>query len=181
NRQLLQKTENHYLGEQQRNMPKVDAELFFTIDEKNNSVDLTTKGLNLITGHAEDPNFFVLPDIGSELAEIEKSDLDDEEKAKRKDVMLQDYAVKADRIHSLQQLLKAYTLFEKDVEYVVMDGKVKIVDEQTGRIMDGRRYSDGLHQAIESKENVTVEAATQTFATITLQNFFRMYHKLAGM
>ena len=181
NRQILQKTENYYLGEQQRNMPKVDAELFFTIDEKNNSVDLTDKGLNLITGHSEDPNFFVLPDIGSELAEIEKMGVSDEEKAQRKDMMLQDYAVKADRIHSLQQLLKAYTLFEKDVEYVVMDGKVKIVDEQTGRIMDGRRYSDGLHQAIESKENVTVEAATQTFATITLQNFFRMYHKLAGM
>ncbi len=181
NKQILQKTENYYLGEQQRNMPKVDAELFFTIDEKHNSVDLTTKGLNLITGHAEDPNFFVLPDIGSELAEIEKTDASDEEKAKRKDALLQDYAIKADRIHSLQQLLKAYTLFEKDIEYVVIEGKVKIVDEQTGRIMEGRRYSDGLHQAIEAKENVTVEAATQTFATITLQNFFRMYHKLAGM
>lgn len=181
NKQILQKTENYYLGEQQRNMPKVDAELFFTIDEKHNSVDLTGKGLNLITGHAEDPNFFVLPDIGSELAEIEKLDATDEEKAKRKDTLLQDYAVKADRIHSLQQLLKAYTLFEKDIEYVVIDGKVKIVDEQTGRIMEGRRYSDGLHQAIEAKENVTVEAATQTFATVTLQNFFRMYHKLAGM
>lgn len=181
NRQILQKTENHYLGEQQRNMPKVDVELFFTIDEKNNSVDLTEKGLNLITGNAEDANFFVLPDIGSELAEIEKLTISDEEKTQRKDLMLQDYAVKADRIHSLQQLLKAYTLFDKDIEYVVIDGKVKIVDEQTGRIMEGRRYSDGLHQAIESKENVTVEAATQTFATITLQNFFRMYHKLAGM
>ncbi len=181
NRQLLQKTENYYLGEQMRNMPKVDSELLFTIDEKNNSVDLTDKGLNLITGNAEDANFFVLPEIGSELAEIEKMDISDEDKAQRKDVMLQDYAVKADRIHSLQQLLKAYTLFEKDVEYVVIEGKVKIVDEQTGRIMEGRRYSDGLHQAIESKENVTVEAATQTFATITLQNFFRMYHKLAGM
>lgn len=181
NRQILQKTENYYLGEQQRNMPKVDAELFFTIDEKNNSVDLTEKGLNLITGNAEDANFFVLPDIGSELAEIEKLTISDEEKTQRKDLLLQDYAVKADRIHSLQQLLKAYTLFDKDIEYVVIDGKVKIVDEQTGRIMEGRRYSDGLHQAIESKENVTVEAATQTFATITLQNFFRMYHKLAGM
>lgn len=181
NRQILQKTENYYLGEQQRNMPKVDSELFFTIDEKNNSVDLTDKGLDLITGNAEDPNFFVLPDIGSELAEIEKLDAGDEDKAKKKDELLQDYAVKADRIHSLQQLLKAYTLFEKDVEYVVMDGKVKIVDEQTGRIMEGRRYSDGLHQAIESKEDVQVEAATQTFATITLQNFFRMYHKLGGM
>lgn len=181
NKQILQKTENYYLGEQQRNMPKVDAELFFTIDEKHNSVDLTGKGINLITGHAEDPNFFVLPDIGSELAEIEKMEAGDEEKAKRKDALLQDYAIKADRIHSLQQLLKAYTLFEKDIEYIVVDGKVKIVDEQTGRIMEGRRYSDGLHQAIEAKENVTVEAATQTFATITLQNFFRMYHKLAGM
>lgn len=181
NRQILQKTENYYLGEQQRNMPKVDSELFFTIDEKNNSVDLTNKGLELITGNSEDPDFFVLPDIGSEMAEIEKAEMSDEDKATKKDQLLQDYSVKAERIHSLQQLLKAYTLFEKDVEYVVMDGKVKIVDEQTGRIMDGRRYSDGLHQAIESKENVQVEAATQTFATITLQNFFRMYHKLAGM
>lgn len=181
NRQILQKTENYYIGEQNRNMPKVDAELYFSIDEKNNSVDLTEKGLALITGAGEDANFFVLPDIGTELAEIEKLDATAEEKAQRKDAMLQDYAVKADRIHSVQQLLKAYTLFDKDVEYVVMDGKVKIVDEQTGRILDGRRYSDGLHQAIEAKENVQVEAATQTFATVTLQNYFRMYHKLAGM
>ena len=180
-KQILQKTENYYIGEQQRNMPKVDSELFFAIDEKNNSVDLTEKGIGLITGAGEDPNFFVLPDIGSELAVIEKLDITTEEKTLRKDALLQDYAIKADRIHSLQQLLKAYTLFDKDVEYVVMEGKVKIVDEQTGRIMDGRRYSDGLHQAIEAKENVTVEAATQTFATVTLQNFFRMYHKLAGM
>lgn len=181
NKQILQKAEHYFIGEQQRNMPKVDAELYFTIDEKNNSVDLTDKGLALITGSGEDPNFFVLPDIGSELAEIEKTAATPEEKQQRKDAMLQDYAGKADRIHSVQQLLKAYTLFDKDVEYVVMDGKVKIVDEQTGRILDGRRYSDGLHQAIEAKENVTVEAATQTFATVTLQNYFRMYHKLCGM
>lgn len=180
-KQILQKTENYYIGEQQRNMPKVDVDLFFAIDEKNNSVDLTEKGIQLITGAGEDASFFILPDIGSELAEIEKGGLTTEEKVQRKDIMLQDYAVKADRIHSLQQLLKAYTLFDKDVEYVVMEGKVKIVDEQTGRIMEGRRYSDGLHQAIEAKEDVNVEAATQTFATITLQNFFRMYHKLAGM
>ena len=181
NRQIMQKTENHYLGEQQRHMPKVDAELYFAIDEKNNSVDLTEKGLNLITGQGEDPNFFILPDISTELHAIDTSDLGAEEKAAHKDALLQDYAIKADRIHSVQQLLKAYTLFEKDDEYVVMEGKVLIVDEQTGRIMDGRRYSDGLHQAIEAKENVQVEAATQTFATITLQNFFRMYHKLCGM
>jgi len=180
-KQLLQKTENYYIGEQQRNMPKVDAELFFAIDEKNNSVDLTDKGITLITGAGEDPNFFILPDIGSELAAIEKLEVSHEEKQQRKDAMLQDYSIKADRIHSLQQLLKAYTLFDKDVEYVVMEGKVKIVDEQTGRILDGRRYSDGLHQAIEAKENVQVEAATQTFATVTLQNYFRMYHKLSGM
>ncbi len=181
NRQIMQKTENHYLGEQQRHMPKVDSELYFAIDEKNNSVDLTAKGLDLITGQDEDPNFFILPDISTELHAIDNSALPAEEKAAHKDALLQDYAIKADRIHSVQQLLKAYTLFEKDDEYVVMDGKVLIVDEQTGRIMDGRRYSDGLHQAIEAKENVTVEAATQTFATVTLQNFFRMYHKLCGM
>ncbi|MES2703914.1 MAG: preprotein translocase subunit SecA [Bacteroidota bacterium] len=181
NRQVLQKAENYYIGEQQRNMPKVDAELFFTIDEKNNSVDLTDKGIALITGSGEDPTFFILPDIGSTLADIEKLDLAPEEKIQRKDTLLQDYAIKADRIHSVQQLLKAYTLFDKDIEYVVMEGKVKIVDEQTGRILDGRRYSDGLHQAIEAKENVQVEAATQTFATVTLQNYFRMFHKLAGM
>ncbi len=181
NRQILQKTENYYLGEQQRNMPKVDEDLFFTIDEKNNSVDLTNKGIALITQSGEDPEFFILPDIGTELAEIEKLEDSAEDKAKKKDLLLQEYAIKAERIHSLQQLLKAYTLFEKDVEYIVVEGKVKIVDEQTGRVMEGRRYSDGLHQAIEAKEDVTVEAATQTFATVTLQNFFRMYHKLAGM
>lgn len=180
-RSIMQKSENHYLGEQKRNMPKVDSELYFTIEEQHKNVELTEKGLALITQSGEDPSFFVLPDIGSELAEIEKLEASPEEKAQRKDALLQDYAVKADRIHSIQQLLKAYTLFDKDIEYVVMDGKVKIVDEQTGRILDGRRYSDGLHQAIEAKENVEVEAATQTFATITLQNYFRMYHKLAGM
>ncbi len=181
NKQILQKAENYYIGEQQRNMPKVDTELYFTIDEKNNSVDLTDKGIALITGAGEDTSFFILPDIGSEIAEIEKATHSAEEKTQRKDALIQEYAIKADRIHSVQQLLKAYTLFDKDVEYVVMDGKVKIVDEQTGRILDGRRYSDGLHQAIEAKENVQVEAATQTFATVTLQNYFRMYHKLAGM
>ena len=181
NRVLLQKAENYYLADQQREMPKVDEGLFFAIEEKQNSVDLTDKGIHLITQGGEDANFFILPDVGTELAEIEKLSLTPEEKLQRKDVLLQDFAAKSDRIHSVQQLLKAYTLFDKDVEYVVMDGKVKIVDEQTGRILDGRRYSDGLHQAIEAKENVKVEAATQTFATITLQNYFRMYHKLAGM
>ncbi len=181
NKQILQKSENYFIGEQQRNMPKVDAELYFAIDEKNNSVDLTEKGIALITGAGEDANFFILPDIGTEIAEIEKQEATPEEKTARKDALVQDYAIKADRIHSVQQLLKAYTLFDKDIEYVVMDGKVKIVDEQTGRILDGRRYSDGLHQAIEAKENVQVEAATQTFATVTLQNYFRMFHKLAGM
>lgn len=177
----LQKTENYYLADQQKEMPKVDAELFFHIDEKNNSVDLTDKGIQMITREGEDQEFFVLPDIGVKLADIEKSDLGTEEKLQRKEALLNEYAVKADRIHTVQQLLKAYTLFDKDVEYVVLDGQVKIVDEQTGRILDGRRYSDGLHQAIEAKENVKIEAATQTYATVTLQNYFRMYHKLAGM
>ncbi len=181
NRLIMQKSENYYISEQKRNMPKVDAELYFTIEEQNKSVDLTEKGLALITQSGEDPNFFILPDIATELSAIEKLEVAPEEKAQRKDALLQEYAVKADRIHSIQQLLKAYTMFEKDVEYVVMEGKVKIVDEQTGRILDGRRYSDGLHQAIEAKENVEVEAATQTFATVTLQNYFRMYHKLGGM
>lgn len=178
---LLQKAENYYIADQQREMPKVDEELYFHIDEKNNSVDLTDKGIALITQAGEDANFFVLPDVGSEIAEIEKLAITPEEKLQQKDVLLQEFAQKSDRIHSVQQLLKAYSLFDKDVEYVVMDGKVKIVDEQTGRILEGRRYSDGLHQAIEAKENVKVEAATQTFATITLQNYFRMYHKLGGM
>ncbi|HSR38412.1 MAG TPA: preprotein translocase subunit SecA, partial [Phnomibacter sp.] len=177
----LQKSENYYLADQQKEMPKVDEGLFFYIDEKNNQVDLTDKGLQYITGNAEDPEFFVLPDLSVKLSEIEKSDKSAEEKLQLKESLLTDYAAKADRIHTVQQLLKAYTLFEKDVEYVVLDEQVKIVDEQTGRILDGRRYSDGLHQAIEAKENVKIEAATQTYATITLQNYFRMYHKLAGM
>lgn len=177
----LQKAENYYLADQQKQMPVVDEELFFHIDEKNNSVDLTDKGIQAITRSGEDPEFFVLPDIGIHLAEIDKSDVPAEEKLQRKEAILNEYTIKADRIHTVQQLLKAYTLFDKDVEYVVMDGQVKIVDEQTGRILDGRRYSDGLHQAIEAKENVKIEAATQTYATITLQNYFRMYHKLAGM
>jgi preprotein translocase subunit SecA len=150
NKQILQKAENYYIGEQKRHMPIVDAELYFSIDEKNNSVDLTEKGIALVTQSGEDPNFFVLPDIATGLSAIDNDNITPEEKAQRKDALLQEYAVKADRIHSLQQLLKAYTLFDKDVEYVVMDGKVKIVDEQTGRILDGRRYSDGLHQAIEA-------------------------------
>ncbi|MEP6617637.1 MAG: preprotein translocase subunit SecA, partial [Ginsengibacter sp.] len=177
----LQKTENYYLADQQRKMPEVDKELFFHIDEKNNQVELTDKGITLITKSGEDPEFFILPDIGVKLAEIEKSSLGADEKLHEKELLLNDYSIKADRIHTVQQLLKAYTLFDIDVEYVVMDGQVKIVDEQTGRILDGRRYSDGLHQAIEAKENVKIEAATQTYATITLQNYFRMYHKLAGM
>ena len=177
----MQKAENYYLQDQQRNMHIVDEELLFTIDEKNNQVDLTDKGLTAITKAGEDPEFFVLPDIAVELGDIEKSAMSAEEKLQRKEVLLNEYATKADHIHTVQQLLKAYALFAKDVEYVVMDGAIKIVDEQTGRILEGRRYSDGLHQAIEAKENVKIEAATQTYATITLQNYFRMYHKLAGM
>ncbi|MCH5597055.1 preprotein translocase subunit SecA [Niabella ginsengisoli] len=177
----LQKAENYYLQDQERNMHIIDEELLFRIDEKNKSVDLTEKGLGAITKSGEDSEFFVLPDISVSLADIETSDAPAEEKLKQKEAILSDYSQKADRIHSVQQLLKAYALFEKDVEYVVIDGAIKIVDEQTGRIMDGRRYSDGLHQALEAKENVKIEAATQTYATVTLQNFFRMYHKLAGM
>ena len=177
----LRKTENFYMQDQSKEMHLVDAELFFIIDEKTNSVELTEKGVDLITGSGDDAKFFVMPDIGMEVAEIEKSNLPDAEKAAEKDKMIQNYSVKAERIHTINQLLKAYGMFEIDVEYVVMDNKVKIVDEQTGRIMDGRRYSDGLHQAIEAKENVKVEAATQTYATVTLQNYFRMYHKLSGM
>ncbi|MGV3547015.1 MAG: preprotein translocase subunit SecA [Pedobacter sp.] len=181
NKQTLLKTENHYMADQSKNMPKVDAELYFHIDEKNNQVELTEKGIELITQTGEDPSFFVLPDVGTEIAEIEKSNLSNEEKIAQKDALMRDYAVKAERVHSINQLLKAYTLFEKDTEYILDEGKVKIVDEQTGRIMEGRRYSDGLHQAIEAKENVKVEDASQTYATITLQNYFRMYHKLCGM
>ena len=180
-KQILQKTENHYMQDQNKEMHKVDAELFFVIDEKNNSIELTEKGLELITKNMDDDQFFVLTDVGSGIAEIEKMGGTDQEKAKAKDELMRDFAIKSARVHAMNQLFKAYTLFEKDVEYVVMDNKVKIVDEQTGRIMDGRRYSDGLHQAIESKENLKVEAATQTWATVTLQNYFRMYHKLSGM
>ncbi|MFD2583007.1 preprotein translocase subunit SecA [Pedobacter vanadiisoli] len=180
-RGLLLKTENYYMADQSKNMPKVDSELYFYIDEKNNQVELTEKGIELITQSGEDPHFFVLPDVGTEIAELEKSDLPLEEKVIQKDALMRDYSVKAERIHSVNQLLKAYTLFEIDVEYIIDEGKIKIVDEQTGRIMDGRRYSDGLHQAIEAKENVKVEDATQTYATVTLQNYFRMYHKLCGM
>lgn len=179
-KQLMQKTENYYIGEQNKNMHIVDAELYFVIEEKNNNVELTDKGVEYLSGK-EDPSFFVLPDVGASMAEIEKSSSNEQEKLARKDAMLRDYSQKSERIHTISQLLKAFTLFEIDVDYVVMDGKVKIVDEQTGRILEGRRYSDGLHQAIESKENVKIEAATQTYATITLQNYFRMYHKLAGM
>jgi preprotein translocase subunit SecA len=176
----LQKTENYYMQEQGKHMKKIDADLFFVIDEKNNTIELTDKGIDLISG-AEDRNFFVMPDIGAEIARLQKENLDKEAFLEKKDVLVRDYSVKSERIHSVSQLLKAYTLFEKEVEYVILDGKVKIVDESTGRILEGRRYSDGLHQAIEAKENVDVEAATQTYATVTLQNYFRMYHKLAGM
>lgn len=180
-RQVLQKTENFYMQDQSKEMHKIDDDLFFVIDEKNNTVDLTEKGIDLITGDSQDPNFFIVPDLSTAIDEIENSSLPKEERAAKKDELLKDFSIKTERIHTVIQLLKAYTLFEKDVEYVVMDNKVKIVDEQTGRILDGRRYSDGLHQAIEAKENVKVEAATQTYATVTLQNYFRMYNKLAGM
>jgi preprotein translocase subunit SecA len=182
NKAILQKTENYYLADNKRNMPEADKPLYFIIDEKDNSVDLTEKGIDLITGEGEDPKFFILPEIGTELNRIEKDNaLDEAARFHRKEEVIRDYQTKSQRIHSVNQLLKAYTLFEKDTEYIIVDGKVKIVDEQTGRVMEGRRYSDGLHQAIEAKENVKVEDATQTYATITLQNYFRMYHKLAGM
>jgi len=181
NRSLLQKTENFYMQNNSKEMPKVTDALYFIIDEKVNTIELTEKGIDLISTSVEDSSFFILPDVGSKIADLEKSDLDEREKLKKKDELLQDYSVKSERVHTMTQLLKAYTLFDRDIEYVVMDNKVKIVDEQTGRILEGRRYSDGLHQAIEAKENVKVEASTQTYATITLQNYFRMYHKLAGM
>ncbi len=181
NKQILMKTENYYLQDQQKEMPTCDAALYFVIDEKNNQIDLTDKGIELITSSGEEKDFFVMPDVGALIAEVEHEALSHEEKLKKKDEILLDFNIKSERLHTVNQLLKAYCLFDKDIEYVIMDGKVKIVDEQTGRIMEGRRYSDGLHQAIEAKENVTIEAATQTFATITLQNFFRMYHKLCGM
>lgn len=181
NKTLLQKTENFYMQNNNKEMPKVTDELYFVIDEKVNSIELTDKGLDLISTSVEDASFFILPDVGSKIADLEKSDKTEKEKLKLKDELLADFSIKSERVHTMTQLLKAWTLFDKDVEYVVMDNKVKIVDEQTGRILEGRRYSDGLHQAIEAKENVKVEAATQTYATITLQNYFRMYHKLAGM
>ncbi|MGW1455311.1 preprotein translocase subunit SecA [Salegentibacter agarivorans] len=179
-KQLLQKTENHYMQDNNREMPKVDADLYFTIEEKSNQIDLTDKGIEFLSADG-DSDFFVMPEMGMEIAKIEKEGLSKEEEAEKKEELFRDYSVKSERIHTLRQLLKAYTLFEKDDEYVVIDNKVKIVDEQTGRIMDGRRYSDGLHQAIEAKENVKIEDATQTFATVTLQNYFRMYSKLSGM
>ncbi len=179
---LLLETEAFYMQDNNREMPKAVEPLYFVIDEKNRSVELTDKGIDELTGRSEDPQFFVLPDIASQLSEVEgNQSISTTERQQRKDELMQNYAVKAERVHTVTQLLKAYTLFEKDVEYVIDDNKIKIVDEQTGRIMEGRRYSDGLHQAIEAKEGVKVEAATQTFATITLQNYFRMYHKLAGM
>ena len=176
----LQKTENFFMQEQGKHMKKIDVELYFVIDEKNNTIELTDKGIDLISGN-EERDFFIMPDIGSEIAKLDKENLDPKILLERKDSLIREYSIKSERIHSINQLLKAYTLFESEVEYVIMDGKIKIVDESTGRILDGRRYSDGLHQAIEAKENVKVEAATQTYATITLQNYFRMYHKLAGM
>ena len=180
-KQLLQKTENFYMQDNNREMPKVDSELYFVIDEKNNQVDLTDKGIEELSISAEDKSFFILPDIGTEIAKIENKNLNPEDEAKEKENLLSDFSIKSERIHTMNQLFKAYTLFEKDTEYVVMNNKVMIVDEQTGRIMEGRRYSDGLHQAIEAKENVKIESATQTFATVTLQNYFRMYEKLSGM
>ena len=179
-KQLLQKTENEYMQDNNRKMPMVDEALYFVIEEKNNQVELSDNGIKFLSQDTDD-TFFVLPDIGTEIANIEKQNLEKDQEAEAKEKLFQDFAVKSERIHTLTQLLKAYTIFEKDTEYVIMDNKVMIVDESTGRIMDGRRYSDGLHQAIEAKENVTIEAATQTFATITLQNYFRMYSKLAGM
>ena len=178
---LMQKTEGFYLQEQQKNMHIIDDELYFVIDEKLHSVDLTEKGIDELTKSYNDSSFFILPDVGGEIAELERSGLSDDEKLIKKSELLRNFSEKSERLHTVQQLLKAYTLFEKDVDYVIMDNKIKIVDEQTGRIMEGRRWSDGLHQAVEAKENVRIEAATQTYATITLQNYFRMYHKLAGM
>jgi len=179
-KQLLQKTENFYMQDNNREMPKVDLELYYVIDEKNNQIELTDKGIEFLSGK-EDPDFFIMPEIGIEISKIENKGLSKEDEAKEKDELYRDFGIKSERIHTINQLLKAYALFEKDIQYVVMENKVMIVDEQTGRIMDGRRYSDGLHQAIEAKENVKIEAATQTFATITLQNYFRMYNKLSGM
>ena len=180
-KQLLQKTESFYMQDNNREMPKVDKELLFVIDEKNNSIELTDKGIDALSNKGGDSNFFVLPDLGMEIGKIDKSDLSNEEKITKKEDIFREFGMKSERIHTMNQLLKAYTLFEKDVEYVIMDDKIMIVDEQTGRVMEGRRYSDGLHQAIEAKEDVKIEDATQTYATITLQNYFRMYRKLSGM
>ncbi len=180
-RTIMQKTENIYLQENAKRMPEITDDLFFIIEEKQNSVELTDKGIDLLTGSSEDPKFFIMPDIGSEIADIEKSEMTPKEKNETTDELLADHAVKSERIHTINQIVKAYTMFEKDIDYVIMENKVKIVDEQTGRVLDGRRYSDGLHQAIEAKENVKIEASTQTFATVTLQNYFRMYNKLSGM
>ena len=181
-KQLLQKTENFYMQDNNREMPKIDEELYFVIDEKNNSIELTDKGISFLSGDGGDENFFILPDLSTEIKKIEIDFNENPDQiAQKKEELYRDFSIKSERIHTMNQLLKAYTLFEKDIEYVIIDDKVKIVDEQTGRIMEGRRYSDGLHQAIEAKENVKIEAATQTYATITLQNYFRMYRKLAGM
>ena len=180
-KQLMQKAENFYIQDNERQMPEVTDELYFVINEQHHTVDLTDKGHDVLASEVSDPNFFVLPDVGSQIATIEHSALSAAERQAKKDELMEDFALKSERVHTMLQLLKAYSMFEKDVDYIIVDGKVKIVDEQTGRIMEGRRWSDGLHQAVEAKENVTVEAATQTFATITLQNYFRMYHKLAGM
>ena len=181
-KQLLQKVENYYIQDNEREMPFITDELYFVVSEKQHSVDMTDKGRDLITGNLEDPNFFVLPDVGAAVAEVQKDDsLSAEEKQVKKDEIHADFALKSERVHTVTQLLKAYTMFDREIDYIIQDGKIKIVDEQTGRIMEGRRWSDGLHQAVEAKENVKVEAATQTFATITLQNYFRMYHKLSGM
>ena len=180
-RALMQKTENFYMQEQSKNMHIIDDELYFVIDEKSNSIELTEKGIDVLTESYEDQRFFIMPDVGAEIAEIEKMLIPEFEKEEMKTELMRDYSIKSERLHTVNQLLKAYALFEKDIEYVILDNKVKIVDEQTGRILEGRRYSDGLHQAIEAKENVKVEAATQTYATITLQNYFRMYKKLEGM
>jgi preprotein translocase subunit SecA len=180
-RALMNKTESFYLQEQAKHMHIINDPLYFVIDEKTNSIELTENGIDLLSESYNDPGFFIIPDLGAELADLEKSELSDQKKLEKKNDLLRDFSVKSERIHTVNQLLRAYSMFEKDVEYVVMDNKVKIVDEQTGRILDGRRYSDGLHQAIEAKENVKIEAATQTYATITLQNYFRMYKKLAGM
>jgi len=181
----MQKTEEFYLQENEKNMHIATDELYFVIDEKNKSIELTDKGIDSLTGTTDDPNFFVMPDVGSEMADVEQKvnngELKGEAIQQAKDDILTNYSIKSERVHTVHQLLKAYTLFEKDVDYIIDNGEVKIVDEQTGRVMEGRRWSDGLHQAVEAKENVKVEGATQTFATITLQNYFRMYNKLSGM